>query len=30
MTKDTKNRLPYALRWVAMTAAIAVIIYLFH
>jgi hypothetical protein len=30
MTKETKNRLPYVLRWLAMTAAIVVIIYLFH
>lgn len=30
MTNDTKNRLPYVLRWLAMTAAIVVIIYLFH
>jgi hypothetical protein len=30
MTKDAKSRLPYVLSWVAMTAAIAVIIYLFH
>jgi hypothetical protein len=30
MTKDTKSRLPYVLRWLAMAAAIAVLIYLFH
>jgi hypothetical protein len=30
MTKDTESRLPYVLRWLAMTAAIVVIIYLFH
>ena len=30
MTKETKSRLPYVLAWLAMTAAIALIIYLFH
>jgi hypothetical protein len=30
MTKDTKSRLPYVLAWLAMTATIVVIIYLFH
>ena len=30
MTKETKSRLPYVLSWLAMTAAIVVILYLFH